>query len=282
MLPIFQNRSWKATELNDTYGPPILHVIAITNVSGLKAIVLAGGFARRLLPLSMNTPKPLLKVGYRPMIDYVIDKIVEIGVDEVLVSTNLKFKQDFERWIASRTDVNARIIVEPALREEEKPGAAVALAMISNMIQDNCLIVAGDNLFTSSIKPLLELFRITSSTVIGLYDVADQQLAKQYSTVTLDSNHRIVEFVEKPTNPRSTLVGTCIYFLPRKTVPRLEEFIHVNGNHDSPGRFIQWLYKLEPVYGLNIGGEWWDIGTIDQYERVNGLMTRLASESHQK
>ena len=230
----------------------------------------------------MDTPKPLLKVGPRSMIDYVIDKILEVGVDEVLVSTNLKFKQDFENWMRSRTDVKARIIVEPALREEEKPGAAVALAMMSNMIQDDCLVVAGDNLFTSSMKPLLDLFRVRSNAVIGLYDVANRQLAKQYSTVTLDSNHRIVEFVEKPTNPRSTLVGTCIYFLPRKTVPRLGEFIHFKGNHDSPGRFIQWLYKQEPVYGLNIGGEWWDIGTIDQYERVNVLMTRLASESSQK
>ncbi len=248
----------------------------------MKAIVLAGGFARRLLPISRDTPKPLLKVGPRPMIDYVIDKILEVGVDEVLVSTNLRFKPDFEHWMASRKDVKFRIIVEPAVREEEKPGAVVALAMMSKMIQDDCLIVAGDNLFTSSIKPLFDLFRARSSAVIGLYDVADRQLAKQYSTVTLDSNHRVVEFVEKPTNPRSTLVGTCIYFLPRKTLPRLEEFVHSNGNHDSPGRFIQWLYKQEPVYGLNIGGEWWDIGTIDQYERVNGLMTRPATESPQK
>ncbi|HZY94677.1 MAG TPA: nucleotidyltransferase family protein [Candidatus Bathyarchaeia archaeon] len=248
----------------------------------MKAIVLAGGFARRLLPLSRDTPKPLLKVGAKPMIDYVIDKILEVGVDEVLVSTNLKFKQDFEKWMMSRKDVKARIIVEPAVREEEKPGAAVALAMMSKMIQDDCLVVAGDNLFTASIKPLSDLFRASASAVIGLYDVADRQLAKQYSTITVDSNHRIVEFVEKPSTPRSTLIGTCIYFLPRKTVPRLEEFIEVKGKHDSPGRFIEWLYKQEPVYGLNIGGDWWDIGTIGQYERVNGLMARMVSESLQK
>lgn len=208
------------------------------------------------------------------MIDYVVDKVLELDVDEILVSTNLKFKQGFERWLASRRDVKGRIIVESALREEEKPGAAVALAMMSSMIQEDCVIVAGDNLFTSSLNPLLDLFIDTSSTVIGLYDVADRQLAKQYSTVTLDSDHRIIEFAEKPSNPTSTLIGTCIYILPKKTVPRLEEFIHVEGNHDSPGRFIEWLYHQEPVYGLDIRGKWWDIGTIDQYETVNRSVTR--------
>ena len=250
-------------------------------MTNLKAIVLAGGFAKRLLPLSKDTPKPLLKVGGRPMMDHVVDKVLEVGVDEVIVSTNLKFNQSFEHWLESRKDVNARIVVEPALREEEKPGAAAALVMMSNMIQDDCVIIAGDNLFTSSLKPLQEFFQKKSRPVIGLYNIGDLELAKQYSTVQLDYDGRITQFIEKPKNPRSTMIGTCIYFLPRKTLPRLEEYGRVKGNHDSPGRFIQWLYLQEPVYGVDIGGQWWDIGTLDQYEETNRLMLNRPSETAQ-
>lgn len=242
----------------------------------MKAIVLAGGFARRLRPLSDETPKPLLKIAGRPMIDFIIDKIIELNVDQIIVSTNLKFKANFEKWLSSKTNLNATIVWEPSLREEEKPGAAAALAQISPMVEDdNCLIIAGDNLFTASLAPLAKFFDEKKSPVIGVYDVKQQELAREYSNVVLDSQLRIVDFVEKPSNPASTLIGTCIYFLPEKTIPRLREFNLAKGNHDSPGRFIQWLHQVEPVYGMKLPGLWWDIGSLDQYEAVNELMRRV-------
>ena len=209
------------------------------------------------------------------MIDYIIDKMSELEIDEIFISTNQKFKENFEKWLESKDGLDATIIAEPSLREEEKPGAAAALAEISVMIQDDCLIIAGDNLFTCSLKPLAKFFNEKHATTIGLYDVADRGLASQYSSVLLDTNGRIVEFLEKPVNPASTLVGTCIYFLPQKTIPRLREFISEKGDHDSPGRFIQWLYEREPVYGIPLNGKWWDIGTLDLYARVNQVVVRM-------
>jgi glucose-1-phosphate thymidylyltransferase len=207
------------------------------------------------------------------MIDYIMDKISELPIDEIFISTNLKFKDDFEDWLRSRNGPVTRIVVEPSIREEEKPGAAAALAEISPLIRDDCLVIAGDNLFTSSLTGLAAVYRKHAAATIGLYDVRDKNLARQYSTVRLDSNGRIIEFQEKPANPQSALIGTCIYFLPQKTVPRLREFNSESGDHDSPGRFIQWLYQREPVYGAPIGGGWWDIGTLEQYARVNELLT---------
>lgn len=240
----------------------------------MHAIILAGGFARRLRPLSDTTPKPLLKVGGRPIIDFVIDRIMEVnGVNSIQVSINLKFRNQFEEWLRSRNLPNSSLAVDQAMREEEKPGAVAALARITDDIQDDCLIVGGDNLFTSSLKPVVDRFQTTKCPVMGLYKLDDKELAKQYSTISLDSDGRIVRLVEKPTNPDSSLIGTAIYVLPKDTLSKFGDFTRTASNRDSPGRFFEWLYKKQPVYGVILGGEWWDIGTLDQYEKVNRNMT---------
>jgi glucose-1-phosphate thymidylyltransferase len=130
----------------------------------MQVIILAGGFAKRLQPLSSRTPKPLLRVGGRAIIDYVVDRVMDLeDIGRIHISTNLRFKEQFEEWLESRNLLNATLIVEPSVREEEKPGAVAALAAMTESINDNCLVVAGDNLFTSSLKPLIERFRRTGN-----------------------------------------------------------------------------------------------------------------------
>lgn len=239
----------------------------------MQAIILAGGFAKRLQPLSVRTPKPLLKVGGRAIIDYVVDRVMDVeDIRKILISTNLRFEEQFEEWLGSRNLLNASLIVEPSVREEEKPGAVAALARITEGIRDNCLVIAGDNLFTSSLKPLVERFRITGKPVVGIYDLGDRELAKQYSTISVDPDGRIVRFVEKPTDPESTLIGTAIYIFPQGVLPMLREFAKASRDRDSPGRFIEWLYTKEPTYGVALDGQWWDIGTVDEYAKVNLIM----------
>jgi glucose-1-phosphate thymidylyltransferase len=239
----------------------------------MQAIILAGGFAKRLQPLSSHTPKPLLKVGGRSIIDYVIDRVTDVeDIGRILISINLRFKEQFEEWLESRDLSKASLVVEPAMREEEKLGAIAALAGIAEDIKDDCLVVAGDNLFTSSLKPLIERFRSTGSPVLAVYNLGDKELARQYSTVSVDANGRIVHFVEKPADPKSTLIGTAIYVLPQNILPKLREFTTVSRDRDSPGRFIEWLYGRVPTYGVVLEGQWWDIGTIDEYVRVSRIL----------
>ena len=208
-----------------------------------------------------------------------VDRVIDVeGIDEILISTNLRFKDQFEKWLESRKLSKASLIVEPSTREEEKLGAVKALARITERINDNCLIVAGDNLFTSSIRPLVERFRTTGMPVVGMYNIGDRELAKQYSTISVDSDGRIVRFLEKPTNPESTLIGTAIYVLPRTTLPKLKEFTSFARDQDSPGRFIEWLCTKEPTYGVALQGRWWDIGTLDQYAEINRMIAEIGIE----
>jgi len=242
----------------------------------LIAIILAGGYGTRLRTLSRNVPKPLLKVAGKPIIDHIFDKLAEVeDIEQVVISTNLSFQQHFRKWLDSDPQREAGIIADRSYSEEEKPGALASMAQLASGIDDDCLIIAGDNLFTSSLKPMARMYKDKSCAVVALYDVKDCELAKQYSTATLDAEGRIVDLIEKPVQPRTTLIGTCIYILPKSILNRMSEYLLQVADHDNPGRFIGWLCKREPVYGHILDGYWWDIGTIDQYREANRTLQRL-------
>jgi glucose-1-phosphate thymidylyltransferase len=241
----------------------------------MKALVLAGGFAKRLWPLTIDQPKPLLPVAGRPIIDYTLDKLEEIGVQEITVSTNMKFKSHFENWIMESGRKNVELVVEESRSEREKLGAVKALARLTSGMRGDYVVVAGDNLFTGSLKGMMEAYRRLNSPIIGLYDVRNFELAKSYSTVVVDSSFRISEFIEKPENPKTTLIGTCLYILPETSLRRLEEYVQIGLNADAPGRFIEWLCVKEPVYGYLLEGVWWDIGTIQSYNEAKRYFSSL-------
>jgi glucose-1-phosphate thymidylyltransferase len=239
----------------------------------LIAIVLAGGYGTRLQVLSKNLPKPLLKVAGKPVIGYVFDKLAEVeDIGHVVISTNLRFEQQFREWLESNHNGGAAIIADRSSCEEDKPGAIASLAQIVARINDTCLIIAGDNLFTSDLRPMIRAFKDKSCVTVALYDVGNRELAKQYSTAIMDPEGRIVDLREKPDNPETTLIGTCIYILPQRTLSRLNEYVTEAADRDNPGRFIAWLCKREPVYGHVLDGYWWDIGTMGQYVEANGTL----------
>jgi len=235
---------------------------------GIKVIILAGGYAKRLWPLTFDRPKSLLTVSGKPIIDYIIEKLDDVGLKDVIVSTNKKFEPDFKKWLDRSGRGNVRLEVEESRSEKEKLGAIRALSMLTSNILDDCMVIAGDNLFTSDLKGILRMFDELRSPIVGLYDVKSTDLARSFATVEIDDNNRIISFTEKPEQPETTLIGTCLYIFPNRTLSRLTEYLSWNLNKDAPGRFIEWLSKREPVYGYILGGKWWDIGTTRSYKEA--------------
>ena len=241
------------------------------------AIILAGGYAKRLWPLTKEMPKPLLPLGGRPIIDYIMDKIREIDeIRRVIVSINLRFKNLFEKWAGNYPEGYVELVPDPSRCEEEKPGALKALAEIASEIDDDCLVVAGDNFFTSSLREVISEFRVRDSVIIALYDVKDLEKVKRLSMARIKSDGKVIDFVEKPEEPDCTLVGTGIYVIPRRVLPRLRECVGSGVERDNLGAFIEWLHRLEPVYGYVLGGEWWDIGTRESYRRLLDKVERTS------
>ena len=232
----------------------------------MRAVVLAGGYAKRLWPLTLHRPKPLLPLGDGYILDFVISRIMAVSeIKRIIISTNKRFESNFIEWVEERGHSNITIVPEPSTREEEKLGPINAVWSIVKEQPDDYLIVAGDNLFSLDLKEMVTFYNRVKAPTIALYEIGDRELAKQYACVELDKNSCAINFEEKPKEPKTLLVSTGIYLLPWRSLSRMEEYLG-NGNPPDPiGKFIEWLTKTEAVYGFKFKGYWYDIGSHESY-----------------
>ena len=225
----------------------------------MKVLIMAGGYATRLWPITKGKPKPLLPVGDKYIIDYILEKTKDLSL-EVHVSTNKFFEKHFKNWAEKN---NIGLIVEETISEEEKLGTIGAIKYaVSELGVDDYLIVAGDNLFSFSLEDFLKHYN--GKPLVAVYDVGDFELAKRYGVVLLEGN-RVIDFQEKPLQPKSTLISTGVYAFPKDVIEKVGEYLE-RGNRDSPGYFIEWLLgnNIE-IYAYKFDDYWYDIGSADSY-----------------
>ncbi len=238
----------------------------------MEAIILCGGFATRLEPITYFVPKPLLPVNGRPILDYIMESINGLGLKRITISANKKFADQFALWVERsgyKNSMELRLVVEPTTNDGEKLGAVGGIEyVIENAgIDDDLMIIAGDNLYDFDMKKLHGSFRESGKPTIGLYDIKSKDEARRFGVVRVE-NGRITEFAEKPENPESTLISTGIYALPRKDLGSIKSSLDDKNHRDSPGYFIKWLAERKEVQGVVYEGRWFDIGTIDTYKAV--------------
>jgi glucose-1-phosphate thymidylyltransferase len=238
----------------------------------MDAIILAAGYATRLHPLTLNKPKPLLEVSGRPIVDHIISKLEELKfINKIYIVTNDKLEQHFEEWlINSNTSSTIEIINDGTKSNEDRLGALgdVHYAIKSKNIEEDIMVIAGDNLFELYLQEVVDVFNKRQSDVIVLYDVKDIDLAKNYGVVKVEDDI-IVSFEEKPANPESTLVSTGIYLFPKKTLPLIKKYIDEGNNADKSGSFIEWLHKRDKVYAYVTDKKWYDLGSFEQLEEAS-------------
>lgn len=244
----------------------------------MKALVLAAGYATRLYPLTLNKPKPLLPVAGKPMMEYVLDNLSPISeIDEVFVVTNQKFAGHFQEWAdvygKSHTGVKFTIINDESTDDSNKLGAIgdIHLVIEKMKVEDDLIVVAGDNLFSHPLGDFGTLCIEKQAPVLAVYDVGDLEAIKKYNSITLDEEGKITFFEEKPANPQSTLTGIALYYYPARTLPNIKRYIAEGNNPDQPGRLVQWLYPQEPVYTWTVPGTWYDIGSKETLEEANQI-----------
>lgn len=235
----------------------------------MKALILAAGYATRLYPLTLETPKHLLEVGGRPMVDWVLDRLEPLdGLDRVYLVTNGKFAPAFERWAGSGEGRSVTVIDDGTTSEDDRLGAIgdIGFVLDREQLDDDLLVIAGDNLFTGSIDGFVAEGRRREQPVVAVYDVGDPELMSQLNTIETDEDGRIAYFEEKPQQAKSTLAGIAIYWYPRGVLPLIHTYLAEQENHDQPGRLVEWLYTRLPVYAWELPGTWYDIGTAEQLE----------------
>lgn len=232
----------------------------------MKAVVLAGGYATRLWPITKHRPKMLLPIGETTVIDRIFRALeADERIEEVYVSTNEAFADTFHAHIRESEFEKPALSIEETSEEAEKFGVVGALAQLVEReeINDDLLVVAGDNLIGFDLSAFIDFFETAETATLAAYDVGDRERAKSYGLVELDGD-RVVDFQEKPDDPNSTLVSIACYAFPRESV-RFEEYLEEDNNPDEPGWFLQWLQAREIVRAFTFDEAWFDIGTPQSY-----------------
>jgi glucose-1-phosphate thymidylyltransferase len=242
----------------------------------VKAIILAGGYATRLQPLTDDLSKCLLPVGGKPMVDWILEGIRVVDeIDEVHVVTNNRFARDFEHWATFKDGVT--IHDDGTSSNEDRLGAVgdVAFTLEQAEIDDDVLVIAGDNLFDYDLQDLVEFQRSKGvASAVAVHDVGDLGLASRYGIVEVAGDDRIVDFVEKPPEPASTLAATATYVFHREHVPLVGRYLAEGNAPDQAGSFVAWLQAREPVYAYWFTGVWLDIGDREQLLAADNMLRR--------
>jgi len=241
----------------------------------MKALILAAGYATRMYPLTKEFPKPLLKVGHRPMIDYIVDKLQDIPeVDEILVVTNSKFISNFREWAKlCKSSKPISLVDDLTSTLDDRRGAIgdMDFAVQQSQLKDDLLVIGGDNLFDGSLGDFVSFAKSKNlCPAIGVYDIKSLETARKYGVVGVDADSRVIDFEEKPSEPKSSLVAMCLYYFPKEELGLIGEYLKSKTNkHDATGFYIDWLSKKISMYAYTFSGRWYDIGHRDFYDEAN-------------
>jgi len=240
----------------------------------MKCILLCAGYATRLFPLTENFPKALLKVGGRPIIDYVIDEVNSLEeVDEIYLVTNNKYTPHFQEWAKKKNNDKPIIVFNDLTTNNENRLGAIGdieYTIEKAKIDDDVLIIATDNLFTFKLKDFVDFQKKYNASAICVKTEEYENL-KRLGVVETDENMRIVGFEEKPEQPKGKYAATAVYLYPRSVVPVFKQYIDEGNKADAPGNFVAYLYKKSPVYGYAFSGDWFDVGTHEALAEVNRI-----------
>ncbi len=240
----------------------------------MKAVILAAGYATRLYPLTKDKPKPLLVVGNKVIADHLIQKLGDIKeVDTIYIVTNQKFYGAFGDWLKT-VKSSKKIVLENdgSTTNDDRLGAIgdIRLAIKKNKIDDDMIVLAGDNMFDWGLKSFANFAKkAPKSFAVGAYDIGDKAKANIYGVVEVDEKGKMVNFLEKPQDPPTSLIATGIYYFPQSKLDLIEEFLKAGDEKDAPGHFVQWLSKKQEVMCYVFKGVWYDIGDLESYRRAN-------------
>jgi NDP-sugar pyrophosphorylase family protein len=227
----------------------------------MKALILAGGFSRRLGPIGECIPKAILVTEGDTVLNHLIRKL-EAEKIEPIISTNKKFEGFFRRY--------KNVLVEGATTEKQKLGSisAIDYAIKKLKINEDLLVVCVDNYFSSDLRGFLSCYK--GEPLVGVYYAGQKpdMVLEEMATVKFEGSEHypppkqsffLTDFKEKTRPPLSEYIGTGIYIFPKRIFPVLDEFCK-KAKSDAPGFFIQHLIERgEKVKGYLFSGEWYDI-----------------------
>ena len=236
----------------------------------MKCLILAAGYATRLYPLTENFPKPLLKVGDKTILDWLVDDIDTLGsVDEYVVISNHKFAHHFGEWAKTKKQ-NITVVDDGTSTNETRLGAVrdIQFAIDKLSLDDDMLVIAGDNVLDFSLTKFISYAESKKASCIMRYFEPDDKKLLKCGVVTIDDSDKILNMTEKSPTPATHWCTPPFYFYSREDAKKIEAAIADGCGVDAPGSYIAWLCKQTDVYAMEMPGKRYDIGNLESYERV--------------
>jgi glucose-1-phosphate thymidylyltransferase len=239
----------------------------------MKCLILAAGYATRLYPLTKDFPKPLLEVGGRPILDWLVDDIGKIAdVDGFIVVSNHKFAHFFEEWSATRTE--KIIVVDDGTDcNENRIGAVrdIKFAIDSLGISEDLLVIAGDNMVDFSFSGFIDYAKSKGTSCVMCHEENNMEKQRKTAIITFDENGLIGSYEEKPVSPKGNHAVPPFYYYLKEDLDRIPQALGEGCSPDAPGSFASWLSRNTEVHAWLMPGKRYDIGDIESYEYVKGV-----------
>lgn len=236
----------------------------------MKCLILAAGYATRLYPLTENFPKPLLEVGGKTILDWLVDDIDTAGlVEEYVVISNHKYAHHFEKWAETKT-VKVTVVDDGTSSNETRLGAVkdIQFAIEELGIDDDMLVIAGDNVLSFSLTRFVRYAKKKGTSCIMRYFEADSKKLTKCGVVQVDGSDRILAMEEKPASPKSHWCCPPFYYYTREDAALVAKGIEAGCGTDAPGSYIAWLCTQTPVHAMEMPGKRYDVGNLESYEKI--------------
>lgn len=234
----------------------------------MTCIILAAGYATRMHPLTLNFPKPLLEVGGKKIIDWLLDDIQSAGVERTIVISNHKFFNQFKEWADTKNNVT--VLDDGSTDNDNRLGAVkdIEFAIDKENIDDDLIILAGDNVLDFSFKGFIDYAKEKNTTCIMRHEQKDISKQRKTGVITIDNDDKVTSMEEKPEMPRSNWAVPPFYYYTKEDAKLIKEGIKDGCGTDAPGSFISWLVKKRPVHAYLMKGNRYDVGSIEGYEKI--------------
>ncbi len=229
----------------------------------MRAIILAAGYATRLYPLTEPFPKPLLAVGGRLIVDWLLEDI-QGETDGVTVVTNHRFAEAFREWAADRPGVT--VLDDGTVSNETRLGAVRDMQLAAT--GEDALVMAGDNVLDFSLKPFLAFFREKGASCVMCHEETRLEALRKTAVIAVDGEGRVTSYEEKPREPKGNLAVPPFYIYRGEDLARVDEALADGCGWDAPGSFAAWLSRRAPLYAWRMPGARHDIGDLQSYRAV--------------
>ena len=236
----------------------------------MKCLILAAGYATRLYPLTENFPKPLLKVGDRTILDWLLEDIHETApADGYVVISNHRFAHHFEDWAGSHP-LPITVVDDGTETNDTRLGAVrdIQFAIDALKLDDDLLVIAGDNVLDFSLGAFVNYARQKGTSCLMRYREDDPVRLTKSGVSVVDDDGLVLEFQEKPARPRSHWCTPPFYYYTAADARRIKDAIADGCGTDAPGSLAAWMCAHTAMHSMVMPGSRYDIGNLESYEQV--------------